>query len=125
MDVARAHAHYAMGHPRFQPQSEIQGNKVAGRLLAEEPGAGERSGVGEEHSVVSRRPGGDEEASQRSCDRSVREDSMGRGADRTAGGDVGRRSQCAPSWADYRCPEIAGNLEAIKVFLRVLPYLRG
>src|SRR5437764_2561351 len=35
MDAARTYAHCAMGHPRIQPESEIQGSQLARRLLAE------------------------------------------------------------------------------------------
>src|SRR5262249_44848282 len=88
---------------------------MAGRLLAELAGSAERGGLGQEPEVISQRSGCDEKAGERSENRFVCQDSLGRRADHFARSSADRGPQLPSSGATYRRAKADGHLEAVKL----------
>jgi len=76
----------AAGHFGFHGESETCIAGLAGRILAEESGAGGRCGVGQECENVLPRFAGDAKTGEQSADRSFRADSARHGANTLAPG---------------------------------------
>src|SRR5579871_3852701 len=104
VDASRTPPHRATRHSRIQSQQKSQIPEVARRLLAEERSSTERRRLDEERQSIQSGCEGDANASEKSKDRSLRKDPVGRWSDDPPRSPAPSRPQRLPHRPTHRRP---------------------